>query len=125
MEHRHYPRLCIALEVAVFQRDQLLDSLKIRDISLEGLFLETGAVDFQQNDLIGLRINISGENHFLRGLVIHKASQGVGVMLIDMSREAFQALFYLFKQRQVPLKQVLEKSSANVSEWPRIPNRLR
>ncbi len=107
MEHRYYPRLPALLEIDLYQRQRLLGRFNSHDISLDGLFVKTGPIGLERNDVIQLRIGIRSEKHWMQGIVVHTGSHGIGIMLDELNKEPFQAIFRLFKERQAPTKRYL------------------
>jgi len=107
MEHRYYPRMPISLGVEVFRRDQLLGHAQTKDISLGGMKLQNGQPVLNRNDVIALRIWLNGEEHVMRGLVIHTSQRSAGVMLIDMSRDTSRVMFDFLREMEVPLSMSL------------------
>ncbi|MEJ2589904.1 MAG: PilZ domain-containing protein, partial [Candidatus Thiodiazotropha sp.] len=108
MEHRYYPRLDAALKVGVFKGDELLGYFTTRNISLDGLFIETQGLALSINDVIGILIGINGDAHMQKGIVVHRATQGIGVMLIDLDKQVFQGIFNFFRHQQLPIGRVLD-----------------
>jgi hypothetical protein len=82
MEHRYSPRVEGALDVEISCRGRHLGRYQTRNISFDGMFLETGAVDLEPNDFLGLRLKAKGQSHRMRGFVVHRSRDGVGVMVV-------------------------------------------
>ena len=108
MEHRYYPRLDAALKVGVFKGDELLGYFTTRNISLDGLFIETQGLALSINDVIGILIGINGDARMQKGIVVHRSTQGIGVMLIDLDKQVFQGIFNFFRHQQLPIGRVLD-----------------
>ena len=83
MEHRHFPRRRTGLGVEVFRGVRLLGYFKTRDISKEGMFIETGNLGLARNDIVRLRLGTSDEEIPARGIVVHASKAGIGINLID------------------------------------------
>ena len=107
MEHRHYPRMDISIEVDLFRRDQHLGHAQTKDISLCGMMLQNDEPVLKRNDVIVLRIWMEGMEQVMHGLVIHTANKCAGVMLIDMSKDASRAIFHYLREMDGPLKKAL------------------
>jgi hypothetical protein len=82
MEHRYSPRVEGALDVELSCRGRHLGRYQTRNISFEGMFLETGPVDLEPNDFLDLRLKAKGRSHSMRGFVVHRSCDGVGVMVV-------------------------------------------
>ena len=108
MEHRYYPRLDASLKVGVFKGDELLGYFSTRNISLDGLFIETQGLDLAINDVIGILFGVNGDARMQKGIVVHRSAQGTGVMLIDLDKQVFQGIFNLFRHQQLPIGRVLD-----------------
>jgi hypothetical protein len=107
MEHRHYPRMQVSLEVDLYKRDQHLGRAQTKDISLGGMMLNNQQPLVKHNDLINMRLWINGEEQVMRGLVIHTDHQSAGVMLIDMDKEVTRNFFSFLQEMKVPLHSAL------------------
>jgi len=81
-EHRHNPRVNVPLDVEISCGGRHLGHYRTRDLSFEGMFLETGPVDLQVNDLISLHLTANRQSHRLRAVVVHRSDAGLGVMLL-------------------------------------------
>jgi hypothetical protein len=82
MEHRYSPRVHGTLDVAIVSKGPRLVRCRTRDLSFEGMFLETGPVGLQVNDLLTLHLAANGQSHRLRAVVVQRSDAGVGVMLL-------------------------------------------
>lgn len=107
MEHRYFPRMQIALGVDVFRSRRLLGYFKTRDISLEGMFIETGGIGLARNDIVRFRLQMIEDESFVRGIVVHVSKEGIGINLIDTT------LFYLFRDQRQPIRKLLSDIRSN------------
>jgi hypothetical protein len=98
MEHRYYPRMPISLKVDLFKRNDRLGHAHTTDISLGGMMLKSDQLVLNRNDVIMIRIWMKGEEHVMRGLVIHASGKQAGVMLIDMSNDVSLTMFNFLKE---------------------------
>jgi hypothetical protein len=85
MEHRYSPRVQGALDVEIFSKGRRLGRDRTRDLSFEGMFLQTGPVALQANDLLTLHLTANGRSNRLPAVVVHRSDAGVGVMLLGAS----------------------------------------
>lgn len=109
MEHRHYPRTRTGVGVEVFRGLRQLGYFKTRDISLEGMFIETGNVGLSRNDIVRLRLEMTDEEISARGIVVHASKEGIGIQFIDAN------LRRLFEDPQVAGRSVLANIRSNAS----------
>jgi hypothetical protein len=107
VEHRHFPRMRVSLEVAVFRRDRLVGQLTTKDMSLSGMLLQTEPAKLNPNEMVVLRVWMKGVEHVLRGIVVHASQIGTGIMLIDMNRATWLAIFNFLRELDFPLKMAL------------------
>ena len=82
-ERRGSVRVESSLEVALFYNSLVLLSCRTRDISPDGVFVDTGGQSLPQNAKIDVRfdVNMDGLNqqHQLQAEVMHIEDQGVGL----------------------------------------------
>lgn len=78
-----------------------------RDISLGGMLLQTAPADLSPNEMVVLRVWMRGVEYVLRGIVVHASQVGAGIMLIDMNRATWLAIFNFLRELDVPLKMAL------------------
>lgn len=86
MEHRFFSRKRIILDINLFHGGQYLGCFGLRNIGLGGLFIETGPIDLSPNMAVevGLPINDEEpETGSMKGLIVHRSDEGVGIMLTD------------------------------------------
>jgi c-di-GMP-binding flagellar brake protein YcgR len=84
MEKRWSLRKPIALDVVLYHTDAGLLRCRTRDISLEGMFVTTGAVNLQIDDPVELDFilhsNGDSQLHHIRAKVVRLTEQGAGLM---------------------------------------------
>lgn len=83
MEHRLHPRVRTALPAILAHRGKRLGTFRTRDVSLGGLFLNTGPTGLARNAPLELRLLAQGHNQAIHGCVAHLAAEGLGVMVTD------------------------------------------
>ncbi len=84
MDHRHHYRWPVRLDVELYYGGRCLGSFKTRDISWEGLFIETRPIAIRPNEPVrlfftGQQQNIGGEP--ITAFVVHCSNGGIGLML--------------------------------------------
>lgn len=81
MEHRCSIRKSIAIRVLFYKHGLPVQSGLSRDLGLGGVFVETGAFQWQRNECLDVEfISNRGAKLRLPALVIHQREQGVGLM---------------------------------------------
>jgi len=89
MEKRWSKRKPITLDVVLFHNDLGLLRCKTRDISLEGMFLDTGKVSLPVEDPVDLDfiLHSNGDTrlHHIRAKVVRVTPQGAGVMFREFT----------------------------------------
>ena len=88
MEHRHWRRSDIALEMCLIHRQRPLGHFKTRNISVDGHFLEAPWLRVATDDMVELSWNC-GETHRMKGLVRHRSKAGFGLLLLGCVPRAF------------------------------------
>jgi hypothetical protein len=110
VEHRHYPRIQMSVEVDLIQKGQHIGNAVTKDLSLGGVSLLLDNSPLNPNDIILLRVWIQGEVQTLQGYVIYTSQNLSGVMLIGMSKEATRAYFNFLRKLDIPLREALNKT---------------
>ena len=107
MEHRYHPRIPVALEADLFNREQPLGRVKTKNLSLTGVMIQDAQALLKRNDLFSLRIRLNGAEQAMRGLLIYTNHQHAGIMLIDMDRGTSRTLFDFLKEQEAPKSAIL------------------
>ena len=103
MEHRYHERLPVSLTTDVFRVRGRIGCFKVRDISRDGLFLETGPSNLNRNDLLALLLKGGGPKHMLYGVVTRVSEEGAGLALEDSDeREFYDTLIDLMMHGRSP-----------------------
>lgn len=103
MEHRYFPRVEIALAAKLYRNGKLFGNFMTRNISLEGMFLETGDIALDRNDIVHLRLGILQEEYLIKGVVVHIGNGGIGILMIDAT------FFNLIKAQRPSITDLLAK----------------
>lgn len=119
-EQRYFPRLRISFEVDIYRDRYLLGRFKTRNISFDGMYLETNGIAFDNNDIIGVHLALSDTTPIQRGIVTHVSRNGIGVVLIDFSKEVYLDIYMLYKERRIPLKRSLVGIESQGMKWQRL-----
>ena len=83
MEHRWYPRTPIDIDALLYRRGKPSASAQIRNLSTDGMLLESKAVEFAQNSVLevastaGRKSNI--QNYRVSAVVVHGENDRFGV----------------------------------------------
>jgi hypothetical protein len=82
MEHRRSPRIPSQLQFDVYRQDRPLGRFRARDVSQEGVFLETWQPVNGYSGILELRFRAGNREHRIRGVVVRRVpGEGVGVQL--------------------------------------------
>ncbi|MBN2699972.1 MAG: PilZ domain-containing protein [Methylothermaceae bacterium] len=98
MQHRCFTRLKNALPVVLYHGDTHLGRFATRDISLDGMFVETGDLDFFKNDVVQVDLMLFGERYLMRGLVVRRETHGIGLVLIDVNPRYYKSLTHILSE---------------------------
>lgn len=86
MERRYQQRKSLDLDVILYDRQGQVGAFKARNLSVGGIYVETGPVDLCVGDLLDVSCLVEcgrAKMHNLRGIVVHHTGEGVGVMFRD------------------------------------------
>lgn len=86
MENRYSARNPLAVDVELHHGRTTIGTFKVRNISLEGMFVETGPINLYPSDLIDATLTIGHERvaeHEVRAVVVHHTEDGIGLMFRD------------------------------------------
>ena len=91
MEHRLCKRSEVVVDVVIYYKGQLAVRGKIRNLSWEGMFIETApmicpAYVIVEVGLVACNNGVTVEQR-LRAYAVHQTSEGVGVMFLMPSEE--------------------------------------
>ena len=95
------------LDMDVYRGNRLLGCFKTRDISFDGMDLETDGTLFNPNEIIAVRLLLNEPTPLLRSIVTHASANDVGIAMIDFSKAIYYSIYTLYKQQLIPLKQSL------------------
>lgn len=119
MEHRLSKRIDGKLGVLVCKRGMPVATGQIRDASNRGLFLVTDYNDVQLNQTLDLKFRCpeNQEKQFcrLKGLVVRKSDNGVGVDFDEAENDSFTILSLIewFKRHQKSTSQFSARQQDN------------
>lgn len=98
MEHRYSRRLKAGLMVELFVRQHRMGRFTTRDVSVDGMFLETEApLQLRRNEPVEVQL-LREEwvpprgRPTLRALVAHVGKDGVGVLVLDGDQRAYKLM---------------------------------
>ncbi len=86
MENRYSARNPAALDVELHHGRTSFGTFKVRNISLEGMFVDTGPIHLYPSDLIDATLAVgrnSTATHEVRAVVVHHTDEGIGLMFRD------------------------------------------
>ncbi|MGD8940326.1 MAG: hypothetical protein PVJ72_13160 [Gammaproteobacteria bacterium] len=95
MEHRCNIRLQIAIEVMLYHNGISVISGKSRDVGVEGLFVECGALIYKNNTLLEVEFEVTSitgrQVYRLSAMVVHRSKDGLGLFVRDEESQASTA----------------------------------
>ncbi|MGC1955287.1 MAG: PilZ domain-containing protein [Gammaproteobacteria bacterium] len=86
MENRYSVRSPVALDVELHHGRTSFGTFKVRNISLEGMFVETGPMHLYPSDLIDATLTVGLKptaTHEIRAVVVHHSDEGIGLIFRD------------------------------------------
>ncbi|MFZ0255347.1 MAG: PilZ domain-containing protein [Gammaproteobacteria bacterium] len=86
MERRYQQRKALDLDVVLYDGQGPVGAFKARNLSIGGIYIETGPMDLCVGDLLDVFCLVDShraKRHNLRGIVVHHTDDGVGVMFRD------------------------------------------
>ena len=96
IEHRHTKRVNLSTKVSIYHHGNLVADCKIKDLSLEGLALWAGPVQFHRNAMLEVEFRFQQNPKIvsvrLPAIVVHSASNVLGLMFSKMSATAHQGI---------------------------------
>lgn len=95
MERRYQQRKALDLEVVVYDGQGQVGAFKARNLSVGGIYIETGPVDLCIGDLLDVSCFIDchrAKRHNLRGIVVHHTDDGIGVMFRDYDSSSLKVM---------------------------------
>ncbi|HKK13083.1 MAG TPA: PilZ domain-containing protein [Gammaproteobacteria bacterium] len=99
IEHRWSERKPINMEVEIFYTPMGMVPGRTRDVSLEGMFVETGGVHLPRHARLEVTFRTAGHQgpceHRVPAYVVHGNERGVGLMLDHIEPRGFRALRYV------------------------------
>lgn len=100
MEHRWSERKPIEMEVALYYAPVGTIAGKTRDVSLEGMYVQTDGIDLPMHAELEVSFttrsgNGAHQEHHLPAYVVHGNGSGVGLMLRHVDYKDFYALRYM------------------------------
>jgi hypothetical protein len=82
MECRRSPRVPVHLALDVYLHHTRLGRFSTRNVSQEGLFLDTPSPEVSAGGLLDLVFHADGSEHRLRGIAVHQTpGKGVGIQI--------------------------------------------
>lgn len=99
MEHRWSVRKPVIVEVALRRQGSRFKRFKTRDLSMEGIFVESGPDSWPQDTFLELELPLyeNGKQicHRVPVVVVHSSPEGMGLMFCVFDQPLFKAIEYL------------------------------
>ena len=103
-ERRDTPRIAVTLEVMLRHDRFGFQPFRTRDISLDGVFVETGQLPIAQNSTVDLAIKLPTDGaqkvHRFHAQTVHVSRDGVGLSFDQVNSDGYAALLDLVFSRQ-------------------------
>jgi hypothetical protein len=92
MEHRYAERRPLALDVVLSYRALGFVQGRTRDVSIGGMFVETGCIQLPVNAVVQASLVLSPENGVTsnfstEAMVVHSKTDGSGLMFNDLDQD--------------------------------------
>ncbi len=99
MEHRWSLRKPVNVNVSLRRQGSDFRRFKARDISMEGVFVESGPDSWPEDTFLELEIplfeNSKPTRHRVPVVVVHRSHNGMGLMFCVFDQPLFKAIEYL------------------------------
>ena len=122
MEHRWSVRKPVDMDVLVYHGGFPGTELRARNIGMEGMFIETGALALAKNSVLDVEFTLElagrSQRYRMPSFVRHVSDVGVGIMFRKFNQELFQALHRLlyssddFRAHPESLRREIRKPSS-------------
>ncbi len=102
IEHRHTKRVGVSENVSIYHRGVLVAYCKIKDLSVEGMALWAGPLQYHRNTVLEVEFgarDASQQALRLPALVVYSTARELGLMFIQASDTASQYLRRFIKDR--------------------------
>ena len=112
MEHRYSERKEVELEAIIVDKRVGQIKSKVKNASLDGLFVKTSAKHLRENSMVELIITLENSDDYLifivSGYIVHTRRDGVGVIFCEYDEDFAHTLKHLiYGHHRVRLKQAL------------------
>ena len=115
MEHRCCPRIPVTIDVMLCKHNHPVAPARIRNIALTGMFLELRHAIFPKNSTLEVEFARGVEDKArysrVRGMVVRRADEGIGVELEESVPEISEVLRALLEKAET--KQLADVKSAS------------
>jgi len=99
MEHRWSVRKPVEVDVSLRRQGTSLKRYKTRDLSMEGVFVESGPDSWPEDTFLELELPLFEKNkqtrHRVPVVVVHRSQNGMGLMFCVFDQPLFKAIEYL------------------------------
>jgi hypothetical protein len=96
IEHRHTKRVAAVEKISIYHRGILVADCKIKDISVDGMSLWAGPLQYHRNTMLEVEINAPNSDSQARlripAIVVYSAAKALGLMFTQVSEVAQQSL---------------------------------
>lgn len=118
MEHRFNLRKPISLDIMIDHQGLGLVSAQTLNISMGGMFIDTGRIRLPSNAVIQLSFTIESEwnnrTYSTSALVVHSGDDGVGIMFDTLNNSCNSVLLALIHNHQSKIEESDESNNAKI-----------
>lgn len=101
IEHRHAKRVALTKKISIYHRGNFVANCKAKNISLDGVALWAGPMQYHRNTMLDVKIDYDEKNSFdsivLPAIVVHSSSDVLGLMFRQVDEQAQQIIRQLMK----------------------------
>ncbi|KPJ96061.1 MAG: hypothetical protein AMJ53_01530 [Gammaproteobacteria bacterium SG8_11] len=121
IEHRHTKRVAVSENVSLYHRGTFVANCKIKDISLEGMALWAGPLQYHRNTVLQVELRNRDnpqEIQQLSAIVVYSAAKELGLMFTQTNTAAQQRI------RTIMNGAALENSekAKTPQSWKKVPS---
>ena len=95
MEHRCSKRVCNSEKVLIHHNSLPVASCKMRNISVGGMFVETGPLTYRKNTPLKVEFTLGHTCFRLPVMVVNQTNEGMGLMFLEADRLVIEEMLSL------------------------------
>ncbi|MEY6433156.1 PilZ domain-containing protein [Thioalkalicoccus limnaeus] len=118
VERRYSTRHPVDFLVYIRYRRRRFSEAAARNLSVQGLYLDVRALTVPTGTFVELEFDCLGREWLLPALVIHRESNGIGIMFCDPQPELYRGVIETHAHHEVSRPDLLRPRRPN--PWPRL-----